>query len=88
MQSQCLPAMVSMFGSADYGFVSVVPGMLNIYGKRGGMAVLVFLFPVCVWYSLTHVVLDPRSAVPGSQDASKFIIQNEIKTVLRKNVVP
>lgn len=54
MQSQCLPAMVPRFGSADYGFVSVAPGMLNIYGKCGGMAVSVFLFPVCVWYRLTH----------------------------------
>lgn len=86
MQSQCLPAMVSRSGSADFCFVSAAPRMLNIHGKSG-MEVLVFLFPVCVWCSLSHAVLDPHSAVPGSEDASKFILQNEVKTVLGKNVL-
>lgn len=47
--------------------------------KCDGMAVLVFLLPVCVWCSLTHAVLDPHSAVPGSEDARKFILQNEVR---------
>lgn len=37
--------------------------------------------------TVSHMLLDPYSAVPGSENASKVILQNEVKTVLRKNVV-